>query len=66
MRKKKAILLKKIKRKMRISLKIKLLVRKNSNGINLHKKISKAILKGRKIRISFPILIKKIRKNTNL
>lgn len=66
MRRKKGILLRKIRRKKRILLKIKLLVRRSLNVINLHRRISKAILKDNRIRILFPILTKRIRKNTNL
>lgn len=66
MRKKKGILLKKIKRKKKILLKIKLSVRRNLNAINLHKRILKVTLKENRIRILFPISIKRIKKSTNL
>lgn len=65
MRRKKGILLKKIKMRKRILSRIKLLVRRSLNGINLHKKISRAILKVSKIRTSFLILTKRIRRNMN-
>ena len=65
MRRKKGILLKKIKRRKRILSRIKLLVRRSLNGINLHKKISRAILKVSKIKTSFLILTKRIKINTN-
>jgi hypothetical protein len=40
-------------------------VRRSLNGINLHKKISRAISRGSKIRTSFLILTKRIRRNMN-
>jgi hypothetical protein len=65
MRRNKGILLKKTNRSKRILSRIKLRVRRSLNGTNLHKRISRAISKGSKIRTSFLILTKRIRRNTN-
>lgn len=65
MRRKKGILLKKIKMRKRILSRMRLLARRSLNGINLHKRISKVTSKVSKIRISFLILTKRIKRNTN-
>lgn len=65
MRRRKGILLKKIKMRKRILSRMRLLARRSLNGINLHKRISKATSKVSKIKISFLILTKRIKRNTN-